>query len=381
MYSLILMTAMAQSPTGPEFNGHFRNQWLGNGCTGSTANSTSCNGCSGCSCHGGLFSGERIRSFFSFNGGSCNGCCGGTSYSCSGAPVSYGCCGAVTLSCTGGGFDMGMPFQSYPDMGTPYATPVPTAFYSGGCFGMAAPGMPMMPALPSGQQLIPPTTLPMGDGTTPYAQPAPAISEFTPKNQLPLPGGAAATPNRATVIVKLPADARLYAEGKPLRLTSAERAFVTPELPQGRDYNYTFRVEYDREGRTVTDARTVAVTPGKVSNVEFNDLASGKVDPIPKAMPESIKPAMATSLPKSEPVGERARFTVKVPAGATLFVNDAKQNANEFRTPPLPAGQQFSYVMKIESLRNGYPEQVSQKVTFRAGDNLTVDFTDTQASR
>lgn len=96
-------------------------------------------------------------------------------------------------------------------------------------------------------------------------------------------------------------------------------------------------------------------------------------------MPE--KPAMATSLPKSEPAGERARITVKVPAGATLFVNDAKQSASEFRTPTLPAGKEFTYAMKIETTRNGLPEQVSQKVTFRAGDNITVDFTDTRASR
>jgi len=371
MYSLILMTAMASSPSGPDFNGHFRN----NGCSGAAAN------CSGCSCQGGLFSGDRLRSFFSF-GGSCNGCCGGASYSCSGAAMSYGCCGSVpAFSCTGGGFDMGPA--------SPFATPVPASFYSGGCFGVSGPGlsaMPGMTTMPNGQQLIPPTSLPMGEGFSPYAQPAPTISEFAPKNQLPLPTGAAASPNRATVIVKLPADSKLYAEGKALSLTSGERAFVTPELPPGREYNYTFRIEYDRNGRTLGETRTVVVTPGKVSTIEFNDVASSKLDPtpIPKAMPEAAKPALATSLQKSEPTTERARITVKMPAGATLFVNNAKQSAGDFHTPLLPTGREFTYVMKIETTRNGLAEQVSQKVTFRAGDNLTVDFTnspDYRASR
>jgi uncharacterized protein (TIGR03000 family) len=367
-----MMTAMASAPQGPQFNGYFRDLFLGNGCSGQcagcsgNANYTSCSGCNGCSCSGGLFSGDRIRSFFSFNG-SCNGCCGGS------------CCGGSAMySCSGMPMPMGTPMM---DMGTPYATPVPTSFYTGGCFGSGIPTMPALPASPGEVPMIPPTNLP---GTTPYAQPSPAdLSGYTPRNQLPLPGGAAPSPNRATVVVKLPADARLSAEGKTLSLTSAERSFVTPELPTGREYNYTFRVEYDRNGRTLSESRTIAVAPGRVSTLEFADLVQ-KTDatpvPIPKPMPET-KPANTTSLTKSEPTGERANIAVKVPAGATLFVNDAKQTSSEFRTPPLPSGKDFSYTMKIETIRNGTSETATQKVTVRAGDRLTVDFTTAVAGR
>lgn len=357
MYSLVLMTALAASPNSADFNGYFRDRWFGNcsgsctGCTGSTSAASFSGSCNGCSCHGGLFSGDRIRSLFGTN---CNGCCGGTQ-------VYAGCCGGSTFyaGCSGG----------Y-DMPSPYAQPMGVTYY--GCGSSMPSGIPMLtnPA----PTLIPPTNLP---GASPYAQPAPAeVREYTPKNQLPLPGGAAPSPNRGTVIVKLPADAKLFAEGKELALTSGERAFVTPELPQGREYNYTFRVEYDRGGRTLSESRTVSVTPGKVSTVEFNELAKG--DPIPKAMPEA-KPATTTSVVKSEPApaGERARLSVKVPMGATLYVNDAKQGTNEFRTPPLPAGKEFTYTMKIETLRNGMPESVTQQVKFRAGDSIMVDFTGT----
>jgi uncharacterized protein (TIGR03000 family) len=67
-----------------------------------------------------------------------------------------------------------------------------------------------------------------------------------------------------------------------------------------------------------------------------------------------------------------------VPAGTTLFVDDRKatvgDGVREFTTPPLPAGQEFGYVMKAERVRNGQPESQIQRVTFRAGELVTVDF-------
>lgn len=361
MYSLVLMTAMATSPSTPEFHGYFRDRLLGNGCSGQTGG---CYGmsasasCQGCSCHGGLFSGDRMRSFFSFGGGSCSGCtgctgCSGAAFSCQGYAISYGC-GSVAFTC-GGGFI---------DMGTPYAQPVPTG-------------------LPGAFPTIPPTTLPM-DGTTPYAQPVPAETrEYTPNNQLPPPGSLAASPNRATVIVRLPAEAKLFAEGRELKLTSGERTFVSPELPAGREYSYTFRMEVEREGRIQGEQKTLTVRAGQVSTLEFDD-AGRRPETIPAQMPEN-KPASTTSLTKSEPQavpqGERARIIVKVPAGAALFVNDAKQTASDFQTPPLPAGKSFQYTMKIETTANGYPETATQTVTIRAGDSITVDFTHASAMR
>ena len=47
--------------------------------------------------------------------------------------------------------------------------------------------------------------------------------------QLPAPPGL--TP-RATVTVRLPADARLYAEGQPLTHSGGEKTFVTPNSPR-----------------------------------------------------------------------------------------------------------------------------------------------------
>jgi uncharacterized protein (TIGR03000 family) len=193
-------------------------------------------------------------------------------------------------------------------------------------------------------------------------------------------------------VVKLPPDARLYAEGQLLQLTSAERVFVTPELPGGREYAYTFKVEYDRDGETVSQAKRVMVRPGTTTPVEFVDLVLAK-SPKPTANTTATRPAedpTATSGKEGEsnpfkaPTGanlgvpERARIRVTLPPGATLYVDNQKKEGSspvrEFTTPPLPPGKEFAYLMKVEVIRNGLPEQLLEKVVFRAGDIVTRDF-------
>jgi uncharacterized protein (TIGR03000 family) len=194
---------------------------------------------------------------------------------------------------------------------------------------------------------------------------------------------------RGTVVVRLPADAKLYAEGRPLTLTSAERSFVTPPLPVGPDYTYEFRAEYVRGGETISQAKRVAVKAGGSAEVEFTDLTLTKATATPKPIPLATStppaaPAPAELVgkggkPTPQPAGDRARITVKLPPGATLYVdgkkNDQTTPVREFTTPPLPAGQEFAYLMKMELTRNGHPESVTTKVTFRAGEAVPVDFT------
>ena len=46
----------------------------------------------------------------------------------------------------------------------------------------------------------------------------------------PISRAAADDAAAATVVIKLPADARLYFDDRPTRQTGAERTYVTPEL-------------------------------------------------------------------------------------------------------------------------------------------------------
>jgi uncharacterized protein (TIGR03000 family) len=222
---------------------------------------------------------------------------------------------------------------------------------------------------------------------------------------------------RATVVVKLPADARLYADTRALTLTGSERKFVSPELPAGQDFVYRFRAEYDRDGETLSVMKKVTVRAGTTIAIEFADLTA-KASPernadknaggpaersptsvaavptgnpapgvVPSVMP--VNPVSPPSPPAASPAtsgspappggSDRATITVKLPPGAALFVDDRKSPSNEpvrqFSTPPLPAGREYAYLMRAEIVRNGQTETFTQKVPFRAGERVEVDFT------
>lgn len=352
MYSLVLMSALSVGPTVPEFDGYFRNlfSFRGcsgcNGCDGSASRSVGCSGCSG----GGLFNG-RILSFFRFNGGCCGSCCGGQTAmaSCYGTSCNGGMMYTPTVpqACCGGGtpYEMGMPYGGAapftgptfdPNMGVPYAPP-----------STAPPAPP---------ETVPDSRL---------------YGRYTPP--------AAAVDGRATVQVKLPADARLFAEDRPLQLDSATRTFVTPPLPGGREYTYRFRAEYDRNGRTVSETKRLVVRPGASVPLEFEDLTvarapaaeSPRVAGLPPAAIPIPMPAATTSAP--------ARITVTLPPGGTLYIDKQKDErpdrVREYTTPPLPPGKEFAYWMTVETVANGQKEYVIQKVVCKAGESVPVDFT------
>ena len=412
MYSLVLMTAMSTTPNAPEFNGYFRDLFFGNcsGCSGYTAPRYSCSGsCTGsyypANCSGSNYPANCSGSYY--NG--CNGCNGDTFLNrvrrwfergnCCGSGSGYGmgCSGSAAYSCFGSS-------AAYSCFGGPAVSYTPV--FNGGqsCYGGPIPYAPP-PAFDS----FPGTTSP--PPTIPYSPPeaAPGTNLNTGLKPAGFTGSAlvsngGATPARATVIVRLPADARLFADSRQLALTGAERKFVTPELPTGQNFTYRFRVEYERDGESVSVTKRVPVQAGGLVTVEFTDLTA-KAE-VPKEMPQrptlnnasvavtptansSDKPVQKAEHPSTTPAvtptspartaTDRATITVKLPAGATLYVDDRKSPSHElvrsFSTPPIPTGRDFAYLMKAEIHRNGQVETFTQKVPFRAGERVEVDFT------
>jgi uncharacterized protein (TIGR03000 family) len=389
MYSIVMLTALTTAPDAPQFNGYFRDLFNHGGCNG-------CNGCSGAarySCSGGcggavayqpsnsccggssIFGlGDRVRRFFERDG---NGCCGSPSYGCAG--VSLACSG---YSCSGSSYScFGGPPMAY--------TPVSATGlgYQGGLYSVP----PMVP--PGFDQFPPPPNLQGAPGAPniPYAVPDPAPGVGLRPAAHTSTALASNTPGgRASVIVRLPADAKLFADGRALKLTGAERTFVSPDLPAGQEFVYKFTAEYDRDGETVSVTKKVTVRAGQTVSVAFSDLTTarpadtagtttstgsskGVVPTVEPAKAGPAKPAPATD------TTERATITVKLPADATLYVDDRKSPSKEpvrsFSTPPLPSGREFAYVIKAEVVRNGQPETLTQKVPFRAGERVVVDFT------
>lgn len=82
-------------------------------------------------------------------------------------------------------------------------------------------------------------------------------------------------PDRARIVVSLPAEARLTFEGTPTRSTEAVRAFASPVLEPGQDYVYTLRAEVVQDGRVVAVTKRVRVQAGQESRLALEFPASG----------------------------------------------------------------------------------------------------------
>ncbi|MFO0937501.1 MAG: TIGR03000 domain-containing protein [Gemmataceae bacterium] len=436
MYTLVMMTALTSGSDVPQFNGYFRDLFSFRGdcsgsgsCHGRTAGgySTTCTGCSGGGCCGGSGGccggsggccggsgcegfGTRLRSFFSFGG---SGCCGGsTSHSsschgCSGGSC-YGSMAQYSTGCTGCMGSVIYDPISTPGMGYPI---YPGTTYPGTTFpGTTYPTYPDNSIIPN--------------SVDPPARQRPVQPEIDESRYggkvLPAPGNLNSDPNRATVTVRAPANAKVFAEGTPLRMTDGERTFVTPTLPTGSKFDYTFRMDYTLDGEKRSWEKKVSVRAGGHSICDFTDQVTNKLPAppspiplpsvteskeknlagkmIPSAEPMSVKtPGLfpistastkevipsnkPTMLPAQKPTGpERAKFSIKLPENAVLYIDGRKNEktgtVREFVTPPLPQGQEYKYELKVEVPGpNGYPQSATTSVSFRAGDTVpTLDF-------
>jgi uncharacterized protein (TIGR03000 family) len=82
------------------------------------------------------------------------------------------------------------------------------------------------------------------------------------------PGEVAAP---ATIVVTLPADAKLTVDDSPTASTSSPRVLVSPTLEPGKEFHYTLKGEILRDGKTVTATQRIAVRAGEETrvNLEF----------------------------------------------------------------------------------------------------------------
>jgi uncharacterized protein (TIGR03000 family) len=74
----------------------------------------------------------------------------------------------------------------------------------------------------------------------------------------------------ATIIINLPAEARLTVDGEATTSTSGRRVFLSPPLAQGSEYYYTINAEIMRNGQPVAVTRRVPVTPGRETRITLD---------------------------------------------------------------------------------------------------------------
>jgi len=75
----------------------------------------------------------------------------------------------------------------------------------------------------------------------------------------------------ATIVVSLPADARLIVDGSATTSTSSVRTLVTPVLANGSTYVYTMQAQFGGQ----TQTQQVTVRSGETSNVQFSFSTTG----------------------------------------------------------------------------------------------------------
>lgn len=270
MYSIVFAAMLTSGTPAPAFGGLFNRggeSCLG-GCQGCTGYSCmGCNGCTGCSgCCGGCngsYGFLGIRDFFhnAFSIGGCNGCCGGCNGGCNGCFGSMSCFGGS--GCCGGysGYSMGGYGMSSSGYEVPMGMFTSMPMNSFGTAPMMDSAPYTMPMMPQGNVMTPTPPLNM-PSQLPYGPP-------------PQSADATVPPNQATVVVSLPADARLYVEKQLMNLTGSVRAFRTTDLTPGTKYTYTIRMEVERGGKVIDKTEVINLEPGKRTQVFFPDPGEG----------------------------------------------------------------------------------------------------------
>jgi len=217
MYSAVLMLALTAGSESVDFG---RNR-----CHGCTASTACCGpvatGCTKSACHGGLFAGR------------CHGCT--ASHGCTTAVVvAPVCSSACHSSCHGGLFSRLRERRCHGCTTT--------------CTVYTTCSTPVI-------------VDPMKKKEMPKSEPLPDPKKKDTDKKTAAP---------ATIVVSLPAGARLIVDGAPTNSTSENRTLVTPNLEFGSTYVYTMRAEIVRDGETVAQVQTVNVRGGETSVVQFN---------------------------------------------------------------------------------------------------------------
>lgn len=221
MYSVVLMMALSSGPVTPAF-GH-----RCNGCNGCSASHgchvSACHGCHGC--HGGRLFGKH-----------CHGCHGG-----------YGC-HCATVVCSGCSGCNGTSCANCPPLGPPPITPPP-------------------PPPSDGKKITD------GEGGTKKITDGPGgpTKKITDGESKKITDGEAnAAPAPATIIVSLPADAKLKFDETVTESTSALRVFTSPALEPGKTYSYTLTAEIVRDGQLRSVREEVTVRAGAETRVTLS---------------------------------------------------------------------------------------------------------------
>ena len=175
------------------------------------------------------------------------------------------------------------------------------------------------------------------------------------------PDEVTSTTGDSSIKVALPENAKVYVNDALTTSTGAERSFVSRGLRQGMTYSYKIRVEYEKDGQTVSEDQLVKLAAGETVSLTFG---------------QDEEDALAESQ-ADEPVETEVK--VQVPEDATVFLSDSptKQTGKLriFSTSQLAAGQQWEdYTVRVEVVRNGQTLVREKKLKVEGGGSYELAF-------
>jgi len=110
--------------------------------------------------------------------------------------------------------------------------------------------------------------------------------EAHPSDAKPMETPVAPKPKKgmgANLKFKLPAEAKLYVDGRLTMIGGTERSFNTPPLPAGSQYYYDVKAEVIIDGKPVVEEKRVLVEAGATVNESFPVLiaaVAGQTTPV-----------------------------------------------------------------------------------------------------
>ena len=169
------------------------------------------------------------------------------------------------------------------------------------------------------------------------------------------PDAVNSTTSNSSIKVTLPENAKVYVNDSLTTSTGAERSYVSRGLRQGMTYSYKIRVEYEKDGQTVSEDQQVKLNAGETVSLGFGQAESQADEPV------------------------QTEVKVQVPEDATVFLSGlpTKQTGKLriFNTSQLAAGQQWEdYTVRVEVVRNGQTLVREKKLKVEGGGSYELAF-------
>lgn len=168
--------------------------------------------------------------------------------------------------------------------------------------------------------------------------------------------------NSALLTVKVPAEAKVFVNDRLTTSTGIDREYISRDLQPGAGYSYTVRAEYERDGKPVSEEKSIRLTAGQTAALSFT---------------EAARQVQTADVGSDAPT----KLVVRLPADAKLYLAGKETKSigevREFSTTKLPAGSQWAtYAIRAVVTRDGHEEVREQTVSLKAGESreLSIDF-------